>query len=660
MEFRKQNIILFILVGFLINLLLTSHLKAQTDELDKLLELNLEQLSDVRIVSASKTLQRISEVPATVKVITAQQIQNFGYLTLEDALASLPGFQFRNILGFNTYTFQRGAPNQNNLTLLLLDGIQINELNSGGFYGGGQFNLDNVERIEVVYGPVSALYGTNAISGIINIITKTPKDFQGPSAGITYGTFNTLNVNAGYGYFDETNNFGFRIAGMYKSSEKADLAGADGDFNWSDNMENFEDDYSFDARLQYKNLFVGVNYQDKQSSRTTNYKAIGTAYADRGTEWNIHFLNTYLKFDHNISNKINLQSRAYYRNATVLDNTIAYILDTTQVGYYRPNNLIGAEGIISYKPSGKLNLIGGLVFEYESLAKAFSITQSNSSSEKPPAPPTPDKTNNTLLSAYAQVQYKILPTIKVIGGVRFDMSSYYDNVLTPTVGMIYNEGIITAKIIYAEAFRAPKPWDYTSGIGNDNLEPEEIKSLEFAGTVKLDDNLQLDVSIYNNKLDKKLSTESVGTSFRWINKGELKVKGIELCTSWKSKTVSSYVNYTYNYSTDEHSAISHEIAKHSAGVGLSINLLDDFICSFSGNYFGKRKNPVVVSATGSEYIDNALVFNSSLSYHLRQDLKVQLTVFNIFDKTYYHTSNRPPERYRQPQRSFLVKLSYGL
>jgi len=145
------------------------HSYAQEDEIGDLLKLDIENLMDVSVISASKTLQKISEVPATVRVINYETIIDNGYLTLEDALADLPGFQFRNINGFNSYVFMRGAPSQNNLILLLVDGIQINELNSGGFYSGGQFNLSNVDRIEVVYGPASALYGTNAISGIINI-----------------------------------------------------------------------------------------------------------------------------------------------------------------------------------------------------------------------------------------------------------------------------------------------------------------------------------------------------------------------------------------------------------------------------------------------------------------------------------------------------------
>ena len=121
---------------------------SQDNELEKLLRFNIEDLSNLRVISATKILTNINEVPATVKVISAETIKENMSLTLEDALSILPGFQFRNILGFNSYLLQRGNPNQNNLAFLLVDGIQINELNSGGFYAGGQFNLDNIKRIE--------------------------------------------------------------------------------------------------------------------------------------------------------------------------------------------------------------------------------------------------------------------------------------------------------------------------------------------------------------------------------------------------------------------------------------------------------------------------------------------------------------------------------
>ena len=144
---------------------------AQSDSVN-LYDLDLYQLSKLKITSASKVVENKNEISTWVNIITAAEIKRNGYFTLEEALSTLPGFQFRNIQGINSYIFQRGIPNQNNLTLVLIDGIQINELNSGGFYAGGQYNLSNVERIEVMYGPSSVAYGTNAVSGIINIITK--------------------------------------------------------------------------------------------------------------------------------------------------------------------------------------------------------------------------------------------------------------------------------------------------------------------------------------------------------------------------------------------------------------------------------------------------------------------------------------------------------
>jgi outer membrane cobalamin receptor len=170
----SKEVIFFLLPFFLADIPPTSG-----QELKNFFEMSLEQLMNVEVVTASKKPQRLSEVPATVRIITAEQIKERGYFTLEEALSDLPGFQFRNIIGFNSYLFLRGIFSQNQSILVLVDGIQINELNSGGFYAGGQYNLSNVKKIEVVYGPASALYGTNAISGIINIITNNPRDIQG-------------------------------------------------------------------------------------------------------------------------------------------------------------------------------------------------------------------------------------------------------------------------------------------------------------------------------------------------------------------------------------------------------------------------------------------------------------------------------------------------
>ena len=252
-------------------------------------DLNLSQLSKLKITSASKVSQNISEVSSSIYVITAAMIKERGYFTLEEALAELPGFQLRNTLGVNNYVFQRGIPNQNNLTLVLIDGVQVNEINTGDFYGGGQYNLSNVDRIEVIYGPSSVAYGTNAVTGIVNIITKSALDKR-VELNSSVGNFNTLESDFSYCTANNKKTFGILASGMIKKSDKADLRGRAGDYNWTDHMDNFENDYSFDIKAQLKDFVVGTNYQNKQVSTATNTPSVGTIFRDYGTLWNIRSL----------------------------------------------------------------------------------------------------------------------------------------------------------------------------------------------------------------------------------------------------------------------------------------------------------------------------------------------------------------------------------
>lgn len=130
----------------------------ETDQAEDIYDYDFTQLAKMKITTATKTPQSIFEVPSTVYIIMSSEIKEKGYLTLDEVLSELPGFQFRNILSFNSYSFLRGVPNQNNLILVLIDGVQINELNSGGFYGGGHYNLSNIERIEVVWTLICSLW----------------------------------------------------------------------------------------------------------------------------------------------------------------------------------------------------------------------------------------------------------------------------------------------------------------------------------------------------------------------------------------------------------------------------------------------------------------------------------------------------------------------
>lgn len=632
------------------------HAQSQTDTVD-VYGYNLIELSKIKVTSATKSEQTFNEIPATVHVITRKEIREHAYFTLDEALACLPGFQFRNTLGYNSYVFQRGVPSQNNLILVLIDGVQVNELNSGGFYSGAQYNLENVEQIEVVYGPASVIYGTNAVSGIINIVTQQK---PGLEASLLGGNFRTRNINLSYGH--ATSNLGARVSGMYKNTEKADLRGDNCDNNWTDEMENYETDYSFDANVWYKNISASVNFLNKRTPVSTFYPSVGTIYRDHGTLWNIMFFNAHFKHKHQFSDKLHLTTTLYNRNATTRNNTIFKITDTAQVGYYRPNHLLGAESIVEYTFKQKLKLVTGLMLETEQIAEGYSITYSQSPDEAPPIPDKPNMLANQLLSLFAESQLHIAQEIELVAGLRFDNSSVYHQVFTPRMSIIYNHKYLNSKLIYAQAFRAPKPWDYSNGLGNPDLQPETMNSFEWFTTTSSMKSIKLSLSIYKNILDGAIIKEILGDGdeYRWINYGKVETDGLEILLNYSRKNINFLANYTFNHSYDENKSEVTEIAKHSANATFTYSFYKHFKINLRANYFGKRKNPQLISATDSFYTEPALIFNGVLSMINYHKFDFQIIAKNLLNTEYYHTSNRLVERYRQPQRTILLKIAYRI
>jgi outer membrane receptor for ferrienterochelin and colicins len=630
---------------------------------EDVLKMSLADLMNTRVVSASKSIQLVKDVPAAVRVITAEQIKDRAYFTLEEALADLPDFQFRNIVGFNSYVFMRGATSQNNLILLLVDGIQINELNSGGFYAGGQFILSDVEQIEVVYGPASALYGTNAVSGIINIITKKP-EINGGHVRVLGGNFKTGMMNFDIGRYSKSKDFGILVSGQYRTTEKADLRGSEGDNNWTNNMENFENDLSFSAKLKLKKFTAGIIYQEKRSSMTTNFRTIGDISLDKNTLWDIMFLNGWVKYTNTDHEKWKFNSTLYYRNSTVLPNTIDQIIMATdstpgnQVGYYRPNSLAGMENQLDFYPTGRLHFTGGLITEAEVLSNGYSITYSGSQDTRPPKPPAPPLLHNYLLSYYLQANLSIARDLSVIGGIRHDFSSYYGQVLIPRLGIVFNREKFAAKALYNTAFRSPKPWDFQYGTGNPDLRPEKMKSLELIIAWQTLKELSFTGSVFNNLITDKLTKETTPTIDRWINKDKLNTTGFELSGNFNTGKLQLYADYSFNDSRDMDNVSIPEISKHTANAGFTWALIDRMKINLRANYLGERKNPFIIPATGDYRIDDALIFNGCVSYSLFRCFNLSFKMNNILNAEYYHPSNRFNGRYRQPQRTFSLWLIY--
>jgi len=219
-----------------------------------------EETTTVRISSVSKTSESLREAPATVTVLTAEEIARRGYLDLEALLHDLAGFDVSRTNGA-TYSnlYQRGYRSDlTTRTQVLIDGVVENDIWTQAAYLSRQYPLTNVERVEVIYGPASTMYGANAFAGVINVVTKDPgkvlaegKRF-GVTAELTGGTLNTRYVDAMAMGRSSDGDVSWSLTSRIYRSDEMDLSGYD-DWDWDPAIyetaplaATYRDELSFD------------------------------------------------------------------------------------------------------------------------------------------------------------------------------------------------------------------------------------------------------------------------------------------------------------------------------------------------------------------------------------------------------------------------------
>jgi len=155
------------------------------------------------VFGASKYEQKVTEAPASVSIVTAEEIARYGYRTLADILQSLRGFYVSNDRNYQ-YSGVRGfgrPGDYNNRLLLLIDGHRANDNVYNSAYIGHEFpvDVDLIDRVEVIRGPSSSIYGTSAFFGVINVITKRGRDYQGVEVSSEAGNYDAYNGRLSYG-----------------------------------------------------------------------------------------------------------------------------------------------------------------------------------------------------------------------------------------------------------------------------------------------------------------------------------------------------------------------------------------------------------------------------------------------------------------------------
>ena len=225
------------------------------------------------VTSVSKRAENLDEVPATVIVISRAQIRERGYQDLVELLKDVPGFDLSMFYGSQyANIYQRGfRQNNTEKTLLLIDGIEENDLWTNWAYIDRQYPLSNIDRVEIIYGPASTMYGPNAFAGVINVITRQATDAirDGKSAGMSasggYGSYNTRYVDMNFNA--KKRSVTFSLTGRLYYTDEMDIS----------SQEYFDYDPSFYDGVNYQSL-LGVSSNATQFLLNNNLPAVHPYY----------------------------------------------------------------------------------------------------------------------------------------------------------------------------------------------------------------------------------------------------------------------------------------------------------------------------------------------------------------------------------------------
>ncbi len=511
------------------------------EETDSVADVSLTsaaQADDDRVSGAAKREQSLGSVASAVTVIGSDQLRRFGYRTVAEALAGLAGTWITDDRAIERVGI-RGVQllgDANTRILVLIDGTPLNEPWSQyvDAADGVPLDLADVARIELIRGPVSSIYGTNAFLGIVNIVTQAA-DVAGPARGQLFtDSFGGAGGSAGFatGGVDRQlrGSVRFRRRGGEELSYDA-LEGA--------TTADGQDALTAGLTATYDQLFVQL--RASQRERELPGAPFGATYGDGDNRNRDRLLVGELGYTRDLGKRVDLVGRLY-ASAYDFDGTLAYADDTT-LATHGASRWFGGElrlqgdGRALMPAGGRLDVTTGLAFESASTA-AESV---RSGEEAPP----PIEQELSILGAYGEATAQPVSWAALTAGVRFDRNSLFESKLNPRLALLLFAGErFGAKALYAEGFRNPSAFeaffeDDRFKPAGTALFPETIRSIEGVLWARPRRGLKLRASAWQWDLRALIERRSVvdpmtlTERFQYQNLAALRSLGVEVEASYR-------------------------------------------------------------------------------------------------------------------------------
>jgi vitamin B12 transporter len=606
--------------------------------------------SDV-FVTATRTPISKNNVIADVTTISSEDIERAGSSSLPELLQRQPGIEISNLGGPGKVSTIGIRGTSSTHSIVLVDGIRLSAATTG-FSAIEHIPLSQIEKIEIVRGPASSLYGQDAIGGVIQIFTKKGVDGFKPYVDIGYGSYNTSNFKSGVRAGNNQTTYAINFAAMNSDGFSAFVPNPANAANSINLDKDGYKNYSLSSSLSHKinqDYEIDLQYFLSKGKNQFDNRFANFSPSFHGNYRNEIKLETYAA---NIKGQINKawqssiklsQSTDKYLDLQKLNNftfeddaNLKDLYKTTQDQLSWQNNVA--------LPRGSITLLYDFLKQRIKTTDVYEKTQ---------------RTNHGVMVGYSLIEDKH----NFQSNFRKDFNSVYEDAVTGNIGYAYSiDPNWTIASSYGTAFVSPS-FNFlysladSFALGNPNLKPEKSKNIE--GSIRYkDDSGSMSLTMFQNKIDDFIiytapAEAGSRTSTQNLNKAEIQgltISGDQFFGHFQIKG-SATGQSAKNEDTDKY------LPRRASLIG-NINL---------NYYIGNWNIGVEETFSGKRFDDKENIVNLSgyaltnivTDYKINDKLKLNLRLNNVFDKDYsLAAEGRSGFKYQTPGRSLFANLRY--
>lgn len=585
---------------------------------------------DQVVVTAGREPEKLSEVSTSMTVIDAETLKKSQAVVVSDLLSRTAGVTVTRNGGVGGSTQLRIRGAETDQTVVLIDGVKLNDPSStGGGYNFATLLAGNINRIEVLRGSQSTLWGSQAIGGVVNMITAVPTGPLGATVSAEAGSRDTAYGNAAVSTGGDWG--GFRLAGAYYTT---------------DGVSAFGKSYGGKEKDGYRNAAIS----SRLDLNVTDWAAVDlrASYAATKNEFDGFPAPLFAFADSPEYGKTKeLVSYAGVRLSAfdgALKNRLGYGYTQTDRDNFDPSSSVpktfdarGTNNRFEYQGTWTINEALRATFGAETERSWF---RTASPSTFDPAP-KPDRHAASTDSLYLQLQAKPLAGLVLTGGVRQEDHSAFGDATVYQAGATYspNDGVTVFRANYGEGFKAPSLYQLYSIYGDDSLKPEESESVDLGVEHSvLNGRVRAGVTWFHRDITNQIdfvSNNNPPNYGGYANFAKTETSGVELeATIEVTSALQVTANYTnmdaINRSATNNGKRLPRRPSETANLNADYDWKSGLTTGVSVQYVGESYD----NATNARRLKSYALFDLRAAYPVNEQFEVFGRVENLFDKEY--------------------------